>query len=349
MRIGIASLAHVHADRYARILASTDGVELLVADPGAVPSEDWRHRTRRHAESMGAVLLPGYGQLFAAGLDGVVVCCENAEHRALVTRAADAGVPVLCEKPLATTLTDAREIVRVCERRDVPLMMAYPVRFSSAVAELNRAVAAGTIGELRACVGRNSGQLPLGRRSWFTDPVRAGGGALMDHVVHVADILLLLTGAAPVHVYAQANQICHGDVAEVETGGILAVTFATGVVATIDFSWSRPAAYPTWGGVTLELFGDRGTLSADVFGRALTGFSDVTGGPLWISLAEDLDRAMLGEFLAAIRDRRQPSPGARDGLASLEIVMAGYESVRTGQPVRIGAAWDEAGRLAGEG
>lgn len=337
MRIGIASLAHVHADSYVRILAGTDDVELLVADPGPVPDEHWRHRTRRHAESMGAVLLPGYDQLFTAGLDGVIVCCENAGHRALVNRAADAGVPVLCEKPLATTLTDAREIVRACERRDVPLMMAYPVRFSSAVAELRQAVAAGTIGELRACVGRNNGRIPLGGRSWFTDPVRAGGGALMDHVVHVADILLLLLDAAPVQVYAQANRICHSDVAEVETGGILAVRFGTGAVATIDFSWSRPAAYPTWGGVTLELFGDRGTLAADIFGPALTGFSDVTGGPLYISLAEDLDRAMLGEFLAAIRGRRRPRPDARDGLASLEIVMAGYESVRTGQPVCIGA------------
>lgn len=343
MRIGIASLAHVHAVSYARILAAADGVEVLVADPGPATGEDWRHRARRQVESMGAVLLPDYDQLFAAGLDGVIVCSENAGHCALVTRAADAGVPVLCEKPLATTLAAARAMLEACERRGVPLMMAYPVRFSSSVAELRRAVAAGTIGELRACVGRNIGQIPLGGRSWFTDPVRAGGGALMDHVVHVADILLMLAGSAPVQVYAQANRICHRNLAEVETGGILAVTFGSGVVATIDFSWSRPEAYPTWGGVTLELFGDRGTLAVDVFGRALTGFSDITGGPLWISLAEDLDRAMLAEFLAAIRDRRQPCPGGRDGLAGLEIVMAGYESVRTGQPARIGTAGDRSG------
>jgi 1,5-anhydro-D-fructose reductase (1,5-anhydro-D-mannitol-forming) len=335
MRIGIASFAHLHAAAYTRILTGTDGIEVLIADPDRAPGEDRREQAWQRAQSAGAVPLPGYGELFAAGLDGLIVCTENAAHRDLVIRAAHAGIPVLCEKPLATTMADAREMVTACERRGVPLMMAYPVRFSPAVAGLRRAVADGALGALQACVGRNNGRIPLGGRSWFTDPARAGGGALMDHVVHVADILLMLLASPPVQVYAQANRIFHGGTVPVETGGILAVTFGNGVAATIDFSWSRPDSYPTWGGLTLELAGDQGTLAADMFGPRLTGFSD-DAGPVWISLADDLDRLMLEEFLAAIRDGRPPVPDGQAGLATLEIVLAGYESARTGQPVPVG-------------
>lgn len=345
MRIGIASFAHLHAPGYARILAGIDGIEVLIADPDRAPGQDWRERAWQGAQSAGAVPLPGYDELFAAGLDGLVVCSENTAHRDLVIRAAEAGIPVLCEKPLATTLADARQMVIACERHGVPLMMAYPVRFSPVVGELCRVVTGGRLGALRACVGRNNGRIPLGGRSWFTDPDLAGGGALMDHVVHVADILLMLLASPPVQVYAQANRIFRGGTVQVETGGILAVTFGNGVVATIDFSWSRPDSYPTWGGVTLEVSGDRGTLAADVFGPTLTGFSDDTGSPLWISLAEDLDRLMLEEFLAAIREGRPPVPDGRAGLATLEIVLAGYESARTGQPVPIGPA-AQGGRAA---
>lgn len=338
MRIGIASFAHPHALGYARILTGTEGVEVLIADPDQATGEDWRRLAWQHAQSAGAVPVPGYDELFAAGLDGLIVCSENAAHRDLVTRAAAAGIPVLCEKPLATTLADARDMVTACERRGVPLMMAYPVRFSPVAAELRRAVAGGTLGALQACVGRNNGRIPLGGQSWFTDPGLAGGGALMDHVVHVADLLLMLLGSPPVRVYAQANRIFHGSAAGVETGGILAVTFGSGVVATIDFSWSRPDSYPAWGGLTLELAGDQGWLAADMFGPTLTGFSDDTAGPVWISLAEDTDRLMLAEFLAAIGDGRPPVPDGRAGLATLEIVLAGYESARTGQPVALGPA-----------
>ena len=338
MRIGIASFAHLHASAYARILTGTAGVELLIADPDAAPGEEWRQRAWQRAQAAGAVPLPRYDELFATGLDGLIVCSENTAHRDLVIRAADAGIPVLCEKPLATTRADAQVMVAACERRGVPLMMAYPVRFSPAVAELRRAVAGGTLGTLQACVGRNNGRLPLGGRSWFTDPALAGGGALMDHVVHVADILLLLLGSPAVQVYAQANRIFHGGAVAVETGGILAVTFGSGVAATIDFSWSRPDSYPTWGGLTLELAGDQGTLAADMFGPTLTGFSDDTGGPVWVSLADDLDRLMLAEFLTAISQGRPAAPDGRAGLATLDIVLAGYESARTGQPVPVGPA-----------
>jgi 1,5-anhydro-D-fructose reductase (1,5-anhydro-D-mannitol-forming) len=341
MRIGIASFAHLHASSYARILTGMHGVEVLIADPDQAPGEDWRHQAWQRAQSAGGVPLPGYDQLFAAGLDGLIVCSENVAHRDLVIRAADAGIPVLCEKPLATTLADARAMVAACERRGVPLMTAYPVRFSSAVAELRRAVDTGALGALQDCVGRNNGRIPLGGRSWFTDQDLAGGGALMDHVVHVADILLLLLGSPPVQVYAQANRIFHRGTVAVETGGILAVTFGSGVVATVDFSWSRPDSYPAWGGLTLELTGDRGTLTADMFGPRLTGFSDDSGGPVWLSLAQNLDRLMLEEFLAAIREGRPPVPDGRAGLAALEIVLAGYASGRAGQPVPVGSAATE--------
>src|SRR5574341_2540879 len=102
IRIGIMSAAHVHAEGYLAILRSAKGVECVgIADddPG---------RAATLGRDLGVRVWPAYDDLLAQRPDGVIVCAENTRHRALVEMAAHAGVHVLCEKPLATTLTDAR-------------------------------------------------------------------------------------------------------------------------------------------------------------------------------------------------------------------------------------------------
>lgn len=331
MRIGLASFAHVHAAGYASLLNARADVELLAADPDAEPGD--RTRGAAFAADLGVRLVPSYEDLFAADLDGVVVCSENSRHRPLVEQAARAGVPVLCEKPIATRLPDAEAMVRACAEADVPLMIAYPVRFSPLYRRLREAVHAGRIGTVLACTGTNNGQIPIDARAWFVDPELAGGGSLMDHTVHVADLLLDLLPARPRSVYAQTNAILHAERVTVETGGLVLVTFDDGTVATIDCSWSRPKTYPTWGGLTLEVAGSEGSVSADMFGAALHGWGP-TGG-LWEAFGADLDAAMLEEFLGVVRGECTPGPDGMVGYRTLQLVTAAYESARTGAQVTV--------------
>jgi predicted dehydrogenase len=269
-------------------------------------------------------------------VDGVFVCSENSRHRASVERAAQAGVGVLCEKPLATTVEDASAMLEACTRAGVVLMTAFPMRFNAPLNALRELIGSGRVGRVRCCEGVNQGQLPRRHREWFVDPVLASGGALTDHTVHLADVLRWILGSEVTEVYAQTNQLLHDDDLEVETGGLVSLAFADGTVATIDCSWSRPQSYPTWGGLSLRVVADGGVLSADAFGQTITCYDDATNGLSWLPWGEDDNAAMLAEFVGALRQGRAATPDGMDGYRAVQIVQAAYESATTGRPVPVG-------------
>ena len=329
MRIGVMSFAHTHASGYVRLLAAMPGIELRATDPD--------HGERPSGESGGASLaaelgvdyVDTYDELLAWRPDAVVVCSENTKHRDDVLRAAAAGAHVLCEKPLATTSEDAEAMVRACEDAGVTLMVAFPVRFSPAFRALKERYDNGLLGNVYGISGTNNGKIP-GERSWFTDPELAGGGALTDHVVHIADMLDALFGGTPATaVYAQANGFFGSD-ARVETGGLVSITYANGVSATIDCSWSRPPSYPVWGGLTLHAVTDSGLVDVNPFAQRVDGFSEAAANALWLGYGANADEAMLAEFLSAIREGRRPQPDGEVGCRTVRIVEAAYRSVSTG-------------------
>jgi predicted dehydrogenase len=113
------------------------------------------------------------------------------------------------------------------------------------------------------------------------------------------------------------------------------LTFDNGVFATIDCSWSKPPYYPTWGGLAMELVTDRGVVAVDAFRQNLTVYSHARQRPALAFWGSDANQAMLEDFVAAVRDDRPPAVSGLDGLRACEAVAAAYESVRTGQPVRV--------------
>lgn len=355
MKIGILSAAHVHADSYVGCFRSLPGVELL-----GLADED-EARGAEFAKRYGLEFFGSYGKLLDAGPDAVVVTSENAGHRRPAEMAAARGVHILCEKPLATTAEDARAIVEAARAAGVVLMTAFPMRFSVSVKMVRDQLAAGALGAPLCFNGSNQGQLPPKDRAWFTDPVLAGGGAVTDHLVHLADILRWYLGREAVEVYAVANRIFHADEAAVETGAIVSIRFDGGVFATIDCSWSRPENWPSWGGLSFDMITDRGGVRVDPFRQNLTvfgakspesagadgagsreagrdwaaasGHGGSAGAPKWHFWGSDADQAMIAEFVSAVREGRAPAVTGEDGLAAVEIVEAAYQSIREGRPV----------------
>nr|WP_203643851.1 Gfo/Idh/MocA family oxidoreductase [Streptomyces sp. SID14478] len=329
------SFAHVHAGGFARQLAAMDGVEVLAADPDTDLAAPGEVRGKDFAAQLGVNYVDGYEELFAWGPDKVVVCSENVRHRPLVELAASRGVDVLCEKPLATTPTDGAAMVAACRAAGVRLAVAHPVRFSPAYLAVRDAVRAGTAGEVLAVSGANNGYMPGERRRWFVDPELAGGGALMDHTVHLADLLDDLFDGVPAHsVYAQTNNILYeNDAVPVETAGLLTVTYANGAVATIDCSWSQPRHHPAWGGLSMQVVGDRATLEMDAFDQKVHGFSEAARAGVELPYGVDLDALMLRAFLFGASSIDVTDGEA--GLRSLRIVAAAYESARTGRTVPV--------------
>lgn len=324
MRVAILSFAHGHATSYARILRDTPGIELMTTDPdGSGPG-----RGRALADELGVAYSESYDEAFAWNPDAVIVTTENSRHLRFAERAALSGIHVLCEKPLATRLEDAMRIVEAAAEGGALLMTAYPVRFSVSFAELRERVGAGEIGQILALEGANNGKLPADR-GWFTDPELAGGGSLVDHVVHCADLFDALLGEEPVMVRAVANSILHPEVgARVETGGMVTLQYASGVIATIDCSWSWPETSPTWGGLQLEVVGTGGRMRIDPFAQHLAGFD--SAGPVWADTGDDLDRAMIAEFVEAVQSGRAPEPSGHVGVRTLRVVNAAQRSAGSG-------------------
>lgn len=336
LKIAVMSFAHTHAIGYLAALAAMPGVEVRGSDPDGIStgSSIVELRGADLAAALGVDYVESYDELLAWGPDAVVVTSENARHRELVDAAAAAGAHVLCEKPLATTWEDGIAMRDAVEAAGVMLMVAFPVRFASAFGKLRAAHESGALGQLFSVRGANNGMLPL-TRSWFTEPELSGGGALVDHVVHIADLLEGLMGSAPVSVTAVANRTLHAGRASAETAGLVTITYENGVVAGIDCSWSKPDTSPVWGGLTLDVAGTGGTVSLDFFGPAAHGLAAETGLPIESRYGADLDEAMLRTFLDAVRTGEQPQPDVHVGLRTLSIVLAAQESVATGKTVAV--------------
>ncbi len=331
MKIGILSFAHHHGEAYIANLRRIPGVELL-----GVADED-NARGQALAAQHEAIFFPSYEALLEARPDGVIICSENNHHRPLVELAAAAGAHVLCEKPLATTLADAQAIVDACNKAGVLLMTAFPMRFSPPLLELKTRLQAGDFGQVYCFNATNQGELPSKHRAWFVDPKLAGGGAIMDHTVHLVDIMRWFLGAEVASVYAQSNRIFHADEVQVETGALEMLTFTDGTFATIDASWSRPPYWPTWGGLTFEMVTQRGAVVVDAFRQNLTIYSHDWQRAGWAFWGSDMNQAMISEFAAAIQAQRPPLVSGLDGLRAVEAALAAYKSAKNGKVIVVRA------------
>ncbi len=332
IRIGILSFAHHHGEAYIANLRRIESVELV-----GVADDDPR-RGQTIASHNQAKYFHTYEDLLEAKPDGVIICTENNRHRPLVEMAASRGIHVLCEKPLATTLEDARAIVDACEKSGVLLMTAFPMRFSTPLLDIKARLDNGDFGEMYCFNATNQGELPTKHRAWFVDPELAGGGAMMDHTVHLVDIMRWFTGAEVKTMYARSNRVFHADEVQVETGALEMLTFNNDVFATIDASWSRPQYWPTWGGLTFEMVTQRGALLVDAFRQNLNVYRHEWERSNWSYWGSDMNHAMVSDFADAIREGRQPRVTGMDGLRAVEATLAAYESDRTGKTIEVKTA-----------
>ena len=325
VRVGILSFAHVHAPQYAEVLSSLSAAEFVgLADDDASRGREW-------AQRLGVRFFEDARELLGA-VDAVVVCSENRNHARDAILALQSGVHVLCEKPISTTVEDALSMIRASEEAERQLRIAFPVRYLPAVGRAREILLSGGVGRVLAVAGTNHGQAPEG---WFLDPDLSGGGAVMDHTVHVADALRWMLGVEAKSVYAEVGSFFGSE--GIDDGAILTLELEGGPVgdgafATIDPSWSRGDGYPTWGDVTFRVTGTSGVLDVDAFAQRLTSFEHTSGGVSWIHTGEDMNASMLGDFLRGVADGRPAGASGLDGLRALEIVLAAYRSGADHEP-----------------
>jgi len=325
LRVGFLSVAHMHAHGYAHALRERDDVFIMgVWDHLA-------HRAEHFSQKWEITVYPEPEDLIAR-CDAVVIASENRRHAEHIEWAATQGKAILCEKPLATTAGEANRIRRAVESSHVLFMTSLPCRLSPVYQAFHRKLQDGVIGDLLALWGTNHGTCPF---DWFVQPEESGGGAFMDHVVHVADLFRDLIGTQPESVYAQRNSLRLG--LPVEDTAFLHLSFPDGRFATLDGSWSRPPSYKTWGDVRLSATGTNGVLEADLFLQALDFYGDQPSTHREVGFGSSLDTILVREFLDAIHHQTEPPITLDHGLAASAVAIAAAASAENDEPVTVPA------------
>jgi predicted dehydrogenase len=326
LRVGILSFAHVHADGFAQLLPTLPDLEFVGFSDTDSTRGEWA------AKTSGARHFPTHAALLEQHLDAVIVCSENVGRRELVELAAAVGTHVLCEKPIEATLEDALAMREACTGAGVNFMTAFPMRFDPSLRLLRERILGGDLGRIYAANGINHSQLPSRHRAWFAQRARSGGGAIMDHTVHLTDLYRWLFETEVLEVHALVGNPFYPNEIDVDSAGLVTLGLEGGVFAGIDCSWSRPERYPRWGHLKLEVFGERGALEIDAFAQHLNVYRT---GLTWQNWGSDSNRAMLEEFFSSIREAREPSVTWQDGFEALRVALACYESSAARGPVAL--------------
>lgn len=323
MKIGIMSFAHMHAYSYANCIQRVPDAELV-----AIFDENCE-RGKAAATDYDATYYADQAAFLSSDIDAVIICSENNKHKEMVIEAAKAKKQILCEKPIATNIADAKEMIAVCEEHHVMLQIAFPVRFSSGMQSLKKMIDAGELGEILAFRSINRGQNPGG---WFIDNNQSGGGAVLDHTVHMVDIMRWYTGKEVTEVFAIVDSYFHN--IETDDASILTLEFEDGIIASHDASWSRFKNYPMWGDAQIEVIGTKQSVIADGFQGNFRLFHDAE--PLTnIPFGNDMDFGLIADFIDRVKNDKKAFVTGYDGLKASEVALAAYESAKQQKPIKL--------------
>jgi predicted dehydrogenase len=326
VKLGIMSFAHMHGASYAAAAKSLPGCTLV-----GVADED-KDRGAKMAARFETERFDSFEALCKSDVDGVVIASDNRSHLPLTLLATLHGKHVLCEKPIARTADEAIKMIASADKAGVILATAFPCRFIPAMREIKRMIDDGDIGPIRAIRGTNHGMMPGG---WFVEKERSGGGAVIDHTVHVADLMRWFVSSEVKEVYAEVDTLFYDNM-DADDTGMLSLVFENGVFATLDTSWSRPPrSFPTWGDVTMKIVLENGTVEVDTFNQKIDFYDEAAGKGRYLFFGDDMDRGLVANFVAAIDGREKISATGRDGLAALQVALAAYESALKAAPVAV--------------
>ncbi len=210
-------------------------------------------RAEAVAALSGAKAVTDWRALFDLSLDIVVVCLPHSLHVEPTEVAAQMGVHVLMEKPLATTLADAQRIIDLCQGAGTKLTVSFVHRFHDEVQAVHGWIRSGEVGTPQMARETMNGQRGDHLGAWVNNRELAGGGVLMYSAIHGVDRLRWLLGGEVVSVCAQTRDL--GGNAEVEESVAALLTFDNGAVATLTASAPLYRAQPAhW---ETEIYGTR--------------------------------------------------------------------------------------------
>lgn len=270
-------------------------------------------------------------------IDAVLITSTNDRHAEDAIAAANAGKDIFGDKPVIIDTKDGQRLIDAVRSNNVKYVTTFPVRFNEAVLETKRAIAAGEFGKILAIVGTNHGSVyEPGCPDWVKDPAKNGGGCIIDHTVHVADIMRWFTGQEFAAVRAEAGHALHDDIVA-EDIAVMHGTMTGGTIFQIDASWSRRPENPMWGDVTIRVVGEKKNAWLDIYNNQRVEL--YVGDRLemhYPNLVAKEHGDIFDDYIA-YRTAGAPLNGAGvvDGVRAVELACAAYESVKRGETVEV--------------
>ncbi len=329
--IGLGRIGGFHADTLTA-LPSVDELVVTDANPAAVATTTDRLASARAASDADS--------LFNSGVDAVVIASATPTHAELIEKAIAAGIPTLCEKPIALSVSESAEVVARVADTDVPVTIGYNRRFDPAMAAARTAVDAGELGFITTV------------RSTTLDPapppaeyIAASGGIFRDCAVHDFDTVRWLLDDEVVEVYATGSN--QGDplfaeVGDVDSASIL-LRFARGTIGVVSVTRYNARGYDC----RLEVHGSTDSVVAGWDPatpvrnmQADCAFPAAAPHRFFMDRFAAAYRAELAAFCASVMDpSTNPTTSApctaHDALEVALIAEAAARSVDTGRPVPI--------------
>ncbi len=267
------------------------------------------------------------------GIDTVYISTTNELHRDQALAAATAGKHILCEKPLAMSLDDARAMVQAARDAGVVMATNHHLRNAATHGAMREAIKAGRIGTPLSARVFHAVYLPPHLQGWRLDRPEAGGGVILDITVHDTDTLRFVLDDDPAEAIAFAQAGGMGK-AGLEDAVMGVLRFRNGVIAQFHDGFTTKFAE-----TGLEVHGTDGSLiGRNVMTQRAAGtvtLRDASGEQELPLDHRNLYETALAAFHAAIKGDGKPSATGEDGVWSLAAGLAVVEAARTGRAVRI--------------
>ncbi|MHB1293981.1 MAG: Gfo/Idh/MocA family protein [Anaerolineae bacterium] len=308
--IGCGGIAHAHATAYR---ACPDLCELVAGSDVSAAA------VQKLADAFGLTAYTDTSAMLdAVKPDAVSICTPPAWHLPMARLAAERGIAILCEKPLARNLAEAEELVALVHATGVTFMNALCHRFHGPINQLRGLIADGTLGEPVYWRNRFAFRFEGVQDRWFVNPEVAGGGVLLDTAVHSLDIFRYVIGEIRT---IQAQVSTHLPIA-VEDSAALLVSTASGVTGEISCSWVTPP-----GEATITLYGTKGMARLD-YGADPNLSYQLPGEP-WTPVpytGPDRFEGEVRHFCTCVRDGVCPSITVEDGARVIALIDEAYRS-----------------------
>lgn len=265
-------------------------------------------------------------------LDIVGICNPNSEHAEAIISCAEAGVHIISEKPLTTTLEDLERVREAVLRSGVKMTMMLTMRFEPAYKLMRGLVMGGEIGEPILAFGQKSYRLGV-RPEWMKRR-KTFGGIIPFIGIHLLDLIRWITGREFAEGIAYHSNIAHPEVGEMEDNAGMLLKLDNGGTAVITLDYLRPMSAPTHGDDRLRIAGGRGVIEATDNGSKVVLITPERG-VRELELPEG--ESLYLDFIESIEEDRPPKVTPEDAFRITEVALKLRDSADKGEKVSLAA------------